>query len=77
VNAETHQLIKETVREAIEQYRAYPPEHEQWVTLAMKREARRETLYRAVTEKSLAGLVWSAMAGIGTAAYYYFRDHWR
>lgn len=43
----------------------------------MEREARRAAVQQAIIEKSLAGLVWSAMVGIGLAVWQYLRDHIR
>lgn len=40
-------------------------EEQQWVRMAIKREAQSFELRRAIIEKSLASLVWSGIVGIG------------
>lgn len=40
-------------------------EEQRWVRLAIKKEAQSIALRQAIIEKSLAGLVWAAIAGAG------------
>ena len=48
-------------------------EERAWVRLAIKREGRRETFHDAVIQKTLAGLVWSGVIGVGYAVWEYLR----
>ena len=43
----------------------YPPEHAQWVELAIKKQAQSIAFRQSVIEKSLTGLVWAGIVGIG------------
>ena len=42
----------------------YPPEHSQWVELAIKRQAQSIALRQAIIEKSITGLVWAGIVGL-------------
>jgi len=50
--------------------------HHEYIKKALEREARREALHRAIIEKTLIALVWSAIAGVGTLLYNTFISHW-
>ena len=47
----------------------------EWVRLAIKREAQSIKLRQAVIEKTLAGLVWAAVVGLGYVALDYLKAH--
>lgn len=49
------------------------PEQRQWVELAIQREAQSIRLRQAVIEKTLAGVVWMAVVGIGFALWEYVK----
>jgi len=51
------------------------PEETQWVRMAIEAQAERAALRRAIIEKSLGSLVWSAIVGIGLVFFEYFRNH--
>lgn len=51
------------------------PEQRQWVELAIQREAQSIRLRQAVIEKTLAGLVWMSVVGVGMAVWEYVRAH--
>ncbi|MES2346598.1 MAG: hypothetical protein V4641_03415 [Pseudomonadota bacterium] len=51
--------------------------HHQYLDAILAREATRAKRWEAVIEKSLAGLVWAAIAWIGAMAVAYFKDHWK
>ena len=70
------QLLKEVVVEAVE---VHPLSNEevQWVRLAIKAEAERAELRRAIIEKSLTGLVWAALATGGGYIVNWFMAHWK
>ena len=42
------------------------PDEAQWVRMAIKKEAQSIELRKAIIEKSLAGLVWMCILGIGS-----------
>lgn len=46
-----------------------------WVKLAIKREAQSIQLRQALIEKSLTGLLWSAIVGLGLVLSEYFKNH--
>jgi len=74
--AELVALLKAAVTEAVEQH-PLSPDEVQWVRMAIKAEAERASLRKAIIEKSLAGLAWMALAGIGTWAVSFVADHWK
>ena len=74
--AELVALLKAAVTEAVEQH-PLSPDEVQWVRMAIKAEAERAELRKAIIHKSLAGLAWMALAGIGTWAVSFVADHWK
>ena len=74
--AELVALLKAAVTEAVEQH-PLSPDEVQWVRMAIKAEAERAELRKAIIHKSLAGLVWMALAGMGTWAVSFFASHWK
>ena len=69
-------LIQGAVKEAVQ---AHPlsPEEIHWVRMAIQAEAERAELRKAIIQKSLAGLVWMALAGSGAWAVDFFARHWK
>ena len=69
-------LLKEVVIQAVE---AHPltDEEVKWVRMAIQAEAERAALRKAIIEKTLAGLAWSALCGIGVYVLNLFQSHWR
>lgn len=61
------ELVQQTVRSTVAELHqaCLTPDEQQFVRMAIAREARRAKLHQAIIEKSLAGLVWSALAGVG------------
>lgn len=53
----------------------HPGQHE-YIKKAMEREARKEALHRAIIEKTVVALVWSAIVGLGSLLYSTFISHW-
>lgn len=49
-------------------------EEQRWVRMAIQREAQSIELRRAIIEKSLGSLVWSAMAGLGYLLIDYLKN---
>lgn len=47
----------------------------QWVRLAIKREAQSIELRKAIIEKTLAGLIWSAIVGFGYLLIDFAKNH--
>ena len=50
-------------------------EEQQWVRLAIQKEAQSIKLRQAVIEKTLAGLVWSGLAGLGYVVIDFLKNH--
>ena len=70
------QLVKQAVNEAVESH-PLSPEEVHWVRMAIQAEAERAELRKAIIQKSLAGLVWMALAGTGAWAVDFFARHWK
>ena len=51
------------------------PEEQQWVKNAIKAQNDMERLRKAIIEKTLAGLVWAAILGLGYLIVDFFRNH--
>lgn len=71
-----HELMQSTIRATITELQAAclsAPE-QQWVRLAIAREERRTRVWQAVLEKSLSGLAWSALVGIGYLIINWLKD---
>jgi hypothetical protein len=47
----------------------------QWVRLAIKREAQSFELRQAIIQKTLGGLAWSAIVGVGYLLIDFFKNH--
>tara|TARA_R110000822_G_scaffold56282_3_gene142333 strand:- start:358 stop:618 length:261 start_codon:yes stop_codon:yes gene_type:complete len=73
---ELAQLIKEAVQQTIDSHPLNPDEL-QWVRMAIKAEAERAELRKAVIHKSLAGLVWMMLAGAGAWLVDFVSSHWK
>ena len=71
------ELVQRTVRTTVEQLHqsCLNNEEQSWVRLALAREARREQLQRAIIEKSLTGLVWAAVVGLGYLILDFAKNH--
>lgn len=69
-------LLKTAISEAVE---THPLSQEEidWVRMAIKAEAERAALRKAIIEKSLAGLVWMALATGGGYMVDFFIRHWK
>ncbi len=70
--------MRNTVRAAISDSMPAPlltDGEAQWVKLAIQREAQSIQLRRAIIEKTLAGLVWSAVVGGGYVILDYLKAH--
>lgn len=50
-------------------------EEQQWVRLAIQKEAQSIRLRQAVIEKTLAGLVWSGLVGLGYVIVDFLKNH--
>jgi hypothetical protein len=76
---ERMEAVKNELLHAIEKaYSGTLSEDERmWVKLTIKREGQRIEVRQAVIEKTLSGLVWLAIIGIGIAVLDYVKDHMR
>ena len=50
-------------------------EEQQWVRNAIKAQNDMERLRKAIIEKTLAGLIWAAILGVGYLIVDFFRNH--
>lgn len=50
-------------------------EEQQWVRNAIKAQNDMERLRKAIIEKTLAGLIWAAILGLGYLLVDFFRNH--
>ncbi len=50
-------------------------EEQQWVRLAIQKEAQSIKLRQAVIEKTLSGLAWSALVGLGYVFIDFLKNH--
>ena len=75
----THEHLVESILAALKSN--YPPpacltdEEQHWVRMAIKEQSDRAALRKAVIEKSLAGLVWSGLVGLGYLVVDYLKAH--
>jgi len=69
-------LLKQVVQEAVESHPLSDDEI-RWVRMAIQAEADRAALRKAIIEKSLAGLVWLALASGGGYLIDLFVKHWK
>lgn len=51
------------------------PDEAQWVRMAIKKEAQSIALRQAIIEKSITGLVWMAILGLGSMIVTWATDH--
>ena len=51
------------------------PDEQRWVRMAIQREAEKAALRKAIIEKTLGGLVWSLIVGIGYLILDFFKNH--
>ena len=69
-------LLREIVSEAVESH-PLSDEEVQWVRMAIKAEADRAELRKAIIEKSLASLFWLAIVAAGGWLADYVAAHWK
>ena len=69
---EIRDAVKQGVKDGIP---ALSDDEIRWVRLAILREGKRAERWEAVVNKSLAGLAWSAIVGIGVICLSYLREH--
>lgn len=79
--AHDDQLISAIVEAVVGQVGKQPTPHclseeeQHWVRLAIAKEAQSIKLRQAIIEKSLAGLVWSAVVGLGYVFLDFLKNH--
>lgn len=69
-------LLREIVSEAVESH-PLSDDEVQWVRMAIKAEADRAALRKAIIEKSLASLFWLCIVGAGSWVADYVASHWK
>lgn len=60
---------------AVESTPVLTDEEQQWVRLAIQKEAQSIKLRQAVIEKTLAGLAWSSLVGLGYIVAEFLKNH--
>ena len=73
---ELKSLLQEVIRDAVETH-PLSDDEVMWVRMAIKAEADRAALRKAIIEKSLAGLVWAGLLTGGGYALDFFAKHWK
>lgn len=66
------ELVKDAVSSSVVVH-PLTPEEIHWVRLAIKAEVERAEFRRAVIQKTLAGLLWAGLVGIGVAIMHYLQ----
>jgi hypothetical protein len=78
-NPTLDELVEKSVVEALSRIRPIDPDihdkHHEYITLVLNREAKKAERWEAVIQKSLAGLVWSALSAVVVAVWTYMQDH--
>jgi hypothetical protein len=74
----THEHLVDSIITALKVH--YQPtclteQEQQWVRLAIKEQTDRASIRKAIIEKSLAGLVWAALVGLGYMFIDYLKAH--
>jgi len=69
------ELVAEIVCAINETHKPLTDEERQWVRLAIQREAQSIKLRQAIIEKTLGGLVWAAVVGVGYLLIDYAKNH--
>jgi len=70
------ELVKAAIHEAVESH-PLSPDEVQWVRLAIKAEAERAELRKAIIHKTLSGLVWIGIVAAGGWLLDWFMSHWK
>lgn len=68
------EMVASVVHAILETQNPLTEEERQWVRLAIQREAQSIKLRQAVIEKTLGGLVWAALLGIGALLVSYLKS---
>jgi hypothetical protein len=68
--------MRRVVKEAIATAPQLSAEEAEWVRAAIKIQAQRIALRKAIIEKTFVGLVWAAIVATGTYVANYFHSHW-
>jgi len=70
-------LIQDEVKDLTKSLTTDHNLHHEYLRKVLEREARREALHRAIIEKTLLALIWSALVGLGALFWSTFTTHWR
>jgi 20S proteasome alpha/beta subunit len=69
-------LVRSAIKEAVES-NPLSDEEIKWVRMAIENEAKRAEFHKAIIEKTLGGLAWSALCGVGYLALDFVQKHWK
>lgn len=67
-------LVRGAVREAVLEH-ALTQDERQWVRLAIQKEAQSIKFRQAIIEKTMTGLVWALLAGLGFVILDFLKAH--
>jgi len=69
-------IVKVAIKEAVDS-NPLSDEEVKWVRMAIENEAKRAEFRKAIIEKTLGGLAWSALCGVGYLALDFIQKHWK
>ena len=69
-------MLKDAIKQASEEH-PLSDEEVKWVRLAIENEAKKSEFRKAIIEKSLGGLAWAALCGIGYLMLEFVKTHWK
>jgi hypothetical protein len=71
---ERTELITELMHQ-LKSVNSLTDDEQRWVRMAIEREAQSIALRKAIIEKTLTGLAWMVVVGIGYVFLEFFKDH--
>jgi 20S proteasome alpha/beta subunit len=69
-------LVRAAIKEAVES-NPLSDEEIKWVRMAIENEAKRAEFHKAIIDKTLGSLAWSALCGIGYFLFDFIQKHWK
>ena len=75
MSPEERALLIADIQNAIKGATVLTDEEHQWVKMAIKREAQAIDLRQAIIEKTITGLVWMCLVGLGTLVVGWATQH--
>jgi hypothetical protein len=75
MSPEERKILIEEISSAIHPASALSEDETRWVKMAIQKEAQSIELRKAIIEKTLGGLVWAAIVGVGYLFVDFLRNH--